>query len=54
VMVSVTSTGDEIGRMLIMMEEKGGHAKAAKLAIDRLTTRFHGKYEELRATAPPR
>lgn len=31
-----------------------GNPNGVRLAVDRLLTRFRGKYEQLRATAPPR
>lgn len=46
-------TVEDVTTMLGMMR-KGQRPNAAKLAIDRLATRFTGKYEQLRATAPPR
>jgi len=33
---------------------KDGKPDSVKLAMDRLSTRFHGKYEQLSATVPPR
>jgi hypothetical protein len=46
-------TAADVATILEMMR-KGGNTNAATLAIDRLTTRFKGKYEQLRETAPPR